>query len=228
MKLAVIQHRIRENLDADIEALADSIRRACELQAAVVVCPLVFSIAEAGQAGRERLLSRLAGCPEGTALLIPFRTSAGETVPGLSETPLGPTALLLGDECISPEVTVMLDRTTPAAVVMRPLAEGELQAEAVLELALGLSASVSGLVIISECFGAEIGEPGHGSSAVMLLGEVVAEASESDEILLVDVDAPLPAPEPREPLPELPPILEQRLAHHQGRKPEPGYLADLS
>jgi hypothetical protein len=36
------------------------------------------------------------------------------------------------------------------------------------------------------------------------------------------------APEPAMPLPALPPILAQRLAFHDGRKPPVNYLADLS
>jgi hypothetical protein len=57
---------------------------------------------------------------------------------------------------------------------------------------------------------------------------VIAEAGDDEETLVVELDAPVPPPDPREPLPELPPILVQRWAHHHGTKPVVDYLADMS
>jgi hypothetical protein len=67
-----------------------------------------------------------------------------------------------------------------------------------------------------------------GGSCVASLGEVIAEAGDDEETLVVELDAPVPPPDPREPLPELPPILVQRWAHHHGTKPVVDYLADMS
>ncbi|MEN6429650.1 MAG: hypothetical protein ABFC80_02230 [Coriobacteriales bacterium] len=116
----------------------------------------------------------------------------------------------------------------PDVLVLSPGAESELQAEAVLELALGLSTSVAGLVLVTEHAGAPAGEPGHGGSAIVLLGEVVAEAVNEDDVITAEIPVPVPAPKPRSPLPAVAPILEQRLAHHRGRRLDPDYLADLS
>ncbi len=228
MNLAVVQHSIRETLDADVTALAAAIRTACERGAELVVCPAVPSIIADPEAARPALLGKLEGCAEGTALLIPFREPAASPTFTVRPTPLGETALLLGDECLLADVLDWLVAEPPAAIVMRAMCESELQAEGVLERAIALSASVSGLVVVAECDDAGFAEPGHGGSAVVLLGEIVAEAAGGDDGLFIDISVPVPDPEPRESVPTLPPILEQRVAHHQGRKPEVGYLADLS
>jgi hypothetical protein len=112
--------------------------------------------------------------------------------------------------------------------VFLPRSENELQAEAILELALALSDSLAGLVIVVEPDGAEPGDPGHGGSAIIMFGKMVAEAMSGDDILYADIELPVGPPEPREPLPQMPPILQQRLAHHQGHQLEVDYPADLS
>ncbi len=227
MKIALVQHRIRGEMTADADALASSISEACKRGAEVVVCPVVPSLVANADAARDAILSKLEGCAEGTALLLPFREDVAEEV-ALRATPLGETALLVSDECLLSDIASTLARSLPEAVVMRPLAHSELQAEAVLEYGIGLSRAVTGLVLICESSGGEFAEPGHGGSAIVMLGEILAEASTDEEILLADVVVPVAAPEPREALPALPPILEQRVARHQGRKAEVGYLADLS
>lgn len=228
MKVAVIQHLLRDDLESDVAALVASAHRACELGAAVVVCPAVPSVLADPEAARPAILGKLNGCPEGTALLIPFRAPGQESATPVRATPLGQAALLLGDECISPTMTQRLLDEPPAAIVMRPMCESELHLEAMLEWALSLSVSVSGLVLLAECSGAEFSEPGHGGSAIVYLGEVIAEALDGDDVIVADISVPLPEPEPREQLISLPPILEQRIAFHQGRKVDVGYLADLS
>lgn len=228
MKVAVIQHLLREDLEADIAALAHAACSACERGASVVVFPAVPSVLADPERARPALLGRLQGCPEGTALLIPFRVPGTESSSPVRATPLGDAALLLGDECISPSMTALLVAAPPAAIVMRPMCESELHLEAMLERALSLSVSVSGLVLIAECSGAEFSEPGHGGSSIVYLGEVLSEALDGDEVLVADIIVPIPEPEPREQLVALPPILEQRIAFHQGRKADAGYLADLS
>lgn len=228
MKIAVIQHALRDDLGADIDALSAAIVAACSRGARVVACPWVPSIASGNESVRDELLGRIQGCPEGTALLIPFRPPGPESTAPVKPTPLGDTALLLADECISPTMLERMQSAVPAAIVMRPMCESELQAEAVLEHALSLSVSLSGLVLLAECDGAEFSEPGHGGSAIVLGGEVLAEAMGGDDVLLAEIETPVLEPEPREKLAVLPTILEQRLAFHEGRKPDPGYLADLS
>jgi hypothetical protein len=113
-------------------------------------------------------------------------------------------------------------------LLLAPGSESELQAEAVLELAIGLSTSVASLVAVVEADGAELGVAGHGGSALVYLGEVLAEAMAGDDVLVADVVTPIGAPEPRSPLPQIPPLLAGRLAAHEGRKPEVDYPADLA
>lgn len=141
---------------------------------------------------------------------------------------LGRVEVLVGDAAIDPAEHARLASAPPDVVVLSPGAESDIQAEAVFELALALSVSLTGLVIVSERSGAAAGEPGHGGSAVVLLGEVLAEALSDEDVLLAEVPVPVLAPEPRAPLPELPPILAQRLAHHRGERPVVEYPTDLS
>lgn len=140
----------------------------------------------------------------------------------------GRVVALHGDSCFDPAVLGRLYADPPDALIMTPMSESDLQAEASLEFALALSESVAPLVIITENVGSEPGDPGHGGSAVVKLGEVLAEAMDDDESLVVDLDLPLGAPEPRDPLPEPAPILAQRLASHGGRRLAVSYPADLS
>lgn len=228
MKIAVIQHRIRPTLAEDAEGFSSSVLRACGEGARVVVCPWVPSIAAADAAQRAEMIERFERCAEGTTLLLAFKAPGPAASVRIKQTPLGPTALMLGDECIRLSTYDMAEAAGARAWVLRPLSESELQAEAILEHAIAVSASHVGLVLVSEPIGADSGEIGHGSSAVLYLGDVIAEAFAADEMIMVDVDAPVPAPEPREPLPQLSPILEQRLAVHEGRKATFGYLTDLS
>ncbi len=228
MKIAVIQHRIRPTLAEDADALSSGVMHACDEGARVVVCPWVPSIAAADVAQRASMIETFSSCGEGTTLLLAFRTPEPTSSARIKQTPLGPTALMLGDECIMLSSYEAAEAAGARAWVWRPLSESDLQAEAVLEHAIAASASYVGLILVSESTGADPGEIGHGSSAVLYLGDVIAEAFAADDMIMVDIDAPVPAPEPREPLPALPPILEQRLAVHEGRKASFGYLADLS
>jgi hypothetical protein len=116
----------------------------------------------------------------------------------------------------------------PNLAVLAPRSENDLQAEAVMELAMGLSKSLASLVVVTECVGAEPGSAGHGGSAIVYLGEVIAEAmSADDETLYAEIELPLGRPELPEPLPMIAPILSQRVAHHRGEKPPLDYPAEL-
>lgn len=193
MRLAVVQHRCRDDAAEDAATLAGAAEAAVAEGATAFVLPEVVS---------------------------PVAVQGME--------PFGHVVVIAGDAAIDPEQHRRLAGDPPDVLVLAPGSESELQAEAVLELAIGLSVSLAGLVIIAEASGAEPGSPGHGGSAIILLGEVLAEAVFDDQTLTADIDLPVLRPEPRAPLPALQPILVQRLAHHRGERPAMGYLADLS
>lgn len=234
MRIAVIQHRLRETAEEDAAALADAVDRAAASGAELVVVPEVLALHDRDSASRRLLTERMAAAPafclmpdvgpdcRGGAFTAEFPEAAG-LPDGLQ-----PAALFVGDAAIDPAEFVRALAHNPAFAALAPRSESDLQAEAVLEVAIGLSYSLAGLVLVAECAGGEPGEPGHGGSAIVLLGEVVAEAVFDDDVLVADVAVPIPQPEPREDLPELPTILAQRLATHQGRKLAQPYPADLS
>lgn len=230
MKLAVIQHRLRTDALDDAREAAAEAARAAEAGAELIVLPALDSLAD--NAAREAFAEATRELR--TGLLVPLVTPAvrahvftAAEIPTIAER-LGSAALLYGDACMDAAVLERTAAEKPAVLILAPKSEGDLQAEAMLELAIGLSESAAGLVVIAEAIGGDFGEPGHGGSAVVLLGDVMAEALADDDRLLVDVPEPVPVPEPREPVPQVPTILQQRLANHEGRQLDPGYLADLS
>lgn len=233
MRIAVVQHRLRDTPAEDARALAAAAVNAADRGADFVVFPEALSLHT--ESPERELLNQLlktvpAFCllphvgPDVAGLGFVTTLPAGYGVPD----GLGPIALLVGDACMDPAELPAVAAARPALATLVPRSETDLQAEAVLELALQLSSSLSGLVLVAECAGAQAGEPGHGGSAIVLLGELVAEAGEGDDILLADVMLPIPQPSPREPLPPIPPLLAQRFAHDLGRTLVPEYPADLS
>jgi len=140
---------------------------------------------------------------------------------------LGALVVLRGDEVFDLEKLRALTDGTADVLVLAPGSESELQDEAVLEFAIGLSDCVAGLVLVVEDDGAEPGEPGHGGSAIVLLGEVLAEAMGGADRIDAEIGIPVPQPVPRDPLPELPTILAQRVANHQGRHVSVDYPSDV-
>ncbi|MCL4079304.1 hypothetical protein MX659_06880 [Coriobacteriia bacterium Es71-Z0120] len=141
---------------------------------------------------------------------------------------LGTVVVLEGDAAIDPVELAKARRERPAALVLMAGSESELQAEGVLELAIAASVSVASIVIVAEHGGGDIGAPGHGGSAIVVAGEVVAEAFGTEDLVLADVPVPAPPIDASAPDLEPPLILKQRLARHRGEKPETDYLADLS
>lgn len=227
MKIAVIHHNVRGDADKDADALVDAARMACASGADAVVFPRVPSLAALDMAGREALLARIEGCAEGAALLVFFADDG--VGPRIVDSPLGRTALLAGDSCLRENVLRTLVAEGVETAVWRPGAESELQAEAILQYALGSSLALAGLLLLAECSGGEGHDGCRGTSAIIHAGQLVTEATASgDEMLIAEVEVPVAAPEPDMPLPALPPILAQRLAVHDGRKPQVDYLADLS
>lgn len=226
MKIAAIQHRVRDSVEADARALAHAAADASARGAEVVVFPDVPSLQDDDGAGH-RLLSELvrdvpAFCivpsidPLTRGVAVVAALPAPISAPGGG---LGVASLLVGDACIDAIEIARVALQSPAFAVLSPRSETDLQAEAMLEFAIALSDSLAGVIVIAECAGAEALEVGHGGSAIIVLGAVVAEALSDDDVLVADVALPFPQPSPREPLPQVPPLLAQRLAHHRGRLP---------
>lgn len=232
MRIAALQHRLRESAAQDVDALVASARNAAEAGAELVVFPEVLSIGGDASEERQRLYELLDAVPG--QRLIPnvgaYVVGFGLVSEPLEAFPeLGKIAMLVGDSCMTGVELIRMLGDSPSVALMAPRSESDLQAEAVLELALGLSESLAGLVIVSECCGSDPGDIGHGGSAIIHLGKMLAEAlGDDDELLIVDIDVPIEQPEPREALPAIPPILTQRTATHRGEKPEVDYPADLS
>jgi hypothetical protein len=228
VRIAVVQHKLRGEGYKDADALIDSGRAAAERGAEFVFFPEVDSLDEDFGGPRSVFLTGLREIGVSTLAPNPARREDGEDVSLIELGPLGRAALLSGDAPVDPEVHKNLLELEPEVVLMLGRTESDLQAEALVEVAIGLSDSATGLVIVVDAVGAEPGEPGHGGSVVAVMGEVVAEAIADDELVVVDVETPAPPPQPREALPDVPPILAQRLAHHRGEKPAADYLADDS
>jgi len=231
LKIAVVQHRLRATPAEDADALIAAANQAVDQGAELLFLPEVPSLQEAVSVERSRLYSEIESLP--ARLFVPQLGVArsgfvGHFEPSEALHEIGSMALLIGDGCIDMDAIAPLVECAPDVCVFVPRSESELQAEAMLEVAVALSDSLAGLVVVTEPDGAEPGEPGHGGSAIIMFGKVVAEAIGGDDLLLADVETPLGPPTPREPLPQVPTILLQRLAHHEGRHLEVDYPADLS
>jgi len=209
MRVAVIQYRTQNDKKSDSARVGEMVSAAIDSGADVVVAPV-------GAEGDHR------GAP-GAMMLggSPVARSLWRDVSAF-----GDTAQLLGDTCFDPDVMRTLSKEPPDALILHPGSESDLQAEALLEYAIGLSLSVSSLVIVSECV-PEIGS-GVGWSAIVSLGEILAEGESATDTLFAEVDVPVAAPDPREELPTPAAILSNRLSVHRGDRPDVGYLAELS
>ncbi len=231
MKIAVIQHRLRDSVDEDIEALQRAAATAGICGTDLVFMPEPLSLL-GDDVATERFYAGLDGL--GGVRLIPSTApgtdSFAATAPpleGLED--LGRIALLAGDACMTGLELVRILGDSPTVAVLAPRSENDLQAEAVMELAIGLSGSLASLVVVTECAGSEPGDIGHGGSAIIFMGEVLAEAmGQDDETLFAEIETPLSRPESPEPLPTIAPILSQRVAHHRGEQAPIDYPAELS
>ncbi len=219
MKIAVVQHRLRESGTADAEMLRRAARRAREDGADMVIAPELLSPHADPHDPATAFSSQLGPDARAFAGVVSAPQGAEE---------IGRVGLLVGDACMDPEELQCMAAEKPDVTVLLPRSESDLQAEAVLEVALALSDSLSGLVLVADAVGAEPGHAGHGGSAIIFLGDMVAEAGDGDDVLFAEIATPVAQPEPREPIPPIPPILLQRLANHRGTRPEMGYLADLT
>ncbi len=230
MKIAVVQHRLRHTPSEDMDALVRSAASAKEQGAELLVFPEVPSLN--GPSARDELYRRIQPVAPRMWLIPHVRGEvAGQafrptTIPGAEE--LGRVAMPIGDAAIDPEELRRLHDDPPDVLILAPRNRSDIQAEAVIEMAIALSSSVCGLVLVAEPSGADPGEPGHGGSVITLLGDVLTEAVGDDDILVAEIPLPVPPPEPREELPDVPPILLQRLARDRGERPSVDYLADPS
>lgn len=229
MQIAVIQHVLRGDDQEDAVALGNAAADATDMGAEVVVFPRVPVLAD-GSAGDPvgRVFEAIGETQNESVAYI--NSAVMPDGAHFGDLPiLGPTVLMVGDACMDYQEILTASGKKPRVAILAPGSESDLQAEAISELALGLSSSLAGLVVIAEAIGAEPGEPGHGGSSIIFLGQVLAEAmGGDDETLTADLETPIAQPEPRGLLPEVPTILSARLAHHLGQKPEADYPADLS
>jgi len=226
VKFAVVQHASRPAPAQDLEALVLAVSRAAALGAETVFLPYLPALYEGPLA--DELLRRIAAeAPSVEVVTAQRAQDAPAHLPTAVMALFGPGVVLVGDDAIDLEVLHRCIAEKPGVLLLSPGAESDLQSQAVIELALALSTSLASLVLVAETDGAELGEPGHGGSAVLHLGQVLAEAASGDDLLLADVVTPLGPPEAPEAMPEIPPVLLQRLAAHRGRKLDVAYPADL-
>jgi hypothetical protein len=229
VKIAVIQHVLCDTNEEDAVALGNAAADATDIGAEVVVLPPAPALSDLDNGDPVARLFEAIG-ESMSETVVYLNPSVAPDGVHTAELPLvGSTALIVGDACADRTAILEAAKKKPQIAILVPRAENELQAEAVLELALGLSNSFAGLVVVVDSAGAEPGEPGHGGSAIIALGEVMAEAmGQEDASLEWDVELPIPQPEPRALLPEVPPILTARAASHAGLKPDVDYPADLT
>ncbi len=225
MRIAVVQHALRPAPAQDLESLVAATARAAVGAATWVVLPVVPALDQGPL--HEELWCRLEGDVPGVQAHVASVDDARMGADSDERGAPGLVVTLTGDDCYSPAWLEAAHAQAPGVLVLAPGAESELQVEATLELALTLSTSVASVVIVVETDGAEPGEPGHGGSAIIHLGEVLAEALPGDDVLYADLEAPVGPPEAPGTLPEVPPLLAQRVAAHHGRKLEVDYPADL-
>ncbi len=224
MKIAVVQHALRPAPAQDLEALVIASARAASGGAEAVFLPNVTAVHD-GPLGDD-LFRRTSDDAPDTIVVVAHDDSRAEAEPEATET-LGGVCVLVGDDAIDSKVLRDCSAKRLGVVALAPGAESDLQAQAVLELAVALSTSLASVVIVVETDGAELGEPGHGGSAIVHLGEVLAEAGSGDDLLLADIATPLGPPEAPEAFPDIPPVLQQRLGAHRGHKLDVSYPADL-
>ncbi|MBN2248139.1 MAG: hypothetical protein JW733_05520 [Coriobacteriia bacterium] len=224
MRIAVVQHVPRPAPAQDLEALVAATLRAAASGAEWVVLPGLPALD--GGPLQEELWRRLEADVPGVGVVVAADSGGAMVASGDVGSP-GVTVVLVGDDCFSPAALREARVAAPGIAVLAPGAESEIQIEATLEFAIELSTSLASVVILVETDGAELGEAGHGGSAIVYLGEVVAQAIPGDTIIYADVESPAGPPELPGSLPPVPPLLAQRVAAHSGRKLEVDYPADL-
>lgn len=225
MRIAVVQHRIRTHERIDLAALLSLSEQAADEGADVIVFPRVPGLTyESGLmlAFAENVLDR---APQ--VSIVASCASVGREGRFLPVTTrLGRTLVLAGDDGIDPVNFADIEAMGLEALVWQVATESPLQAEALLELALDASLSLSGLVLTACLVGEARGVASHGGSAIVHLGEILAEAGDGEDLLIANVRIPYALPVRKGHRPILPPILAQRVAAHHTRI-SPDYPATI-
>lgn len=212
----------------DLAALLSLAEAASDEGAGVVVCPRLPGLANDTRM-YQAFIENMRNHAPGSLVVMPSVSGSRSESAQPFLTPLGRTMALLGDECIEEPTLSKASAEGVHAMVWQPEAESPLQAEAFLELALDASLSLAGLVLVSALSGRGRGAVGFGGSAIVQLGEILAEAGEGEAVVSAQLEVPVALPDRPGPRPVLPPILAQRLAHHRGIcPPAVDYPADLS
>lgn len=227
MRVAVVQHRIRTHERMDLAAMLALSERASEEGAQVMVYPAVPGLA-ASATLMPAFMHNVEERAPGMTIVSAYGASNRSGPPMAVPTVLGRTVVLAGDDCIDPELFPQVRAQECEALVWQFDAEDDLQAEACLELALEATLTLAPLVVVVSVVGSERGIDVHGTSAIVHLGEILAEGGEGEDLLIADVPASSKAPEHGKRLPEPAPILRQRLAAHHGTKVRVDYPSDLS
>lgn len=225
MRIATVQHLLRAHERMDLAALLSLCQEASEEGAALIVCPHVPGLVHSEQMSRAFNENVRAYAP-GSAVITPFASASKSDPLAVSHSAAGRALVLGGDECLDPELYPTIEILAPGMLVWQVETESTLQAEALLELALDASQSQSGLIVIATPVGNARGTESCGGSAIVHLGEIVAEAGSGEEIIYADVVVPVMLPEKRRMRAVPAPVLQQRLAVHRGKRPRLDHLSE--
>ncbi|MDO8914953.1 MAG: hypothetical protein Q7W16_02570 [Coriobacteriia bacterium] len=217
MKIALVQHRIRNHERMDLAALLSMSEQAQDEGADVIVYPCVPGIGYDSQLMTAFTANVMERAPQ-----VSIVASCAAWGPGgmLQPVPtrLGRTLVLAGDDCIDASLYPEIESLGLEALVWQMATESPLQAEALLELALDASLSQAGLVLTACLYGEARDIHSSGGSAIVHLGEILAEAGEGEDLLIADIAVPVPLPERRGRRAVPAPVLQQRFAAHHGKK----------
>ena len=225
MRIATVQHLLRAHERMDLAALLSLCQEASEEGAALIVCPHVPGLAHSEQMSRAFNENVRAYAP-GSAVITPFASASKSDPLAVSHSAAGRALVLGGDECLDPDLYPAIEVLAPGILVWQVETESTLQAEALLELALDASQSQSGLIVIAAPVGSARGTESCGGSAIVHLGEIVAEAGSGEEIIYADVVVPVMLPEKRRMRAVPAPVLQQRLSVHRGKRPRIDHLSE--
>ncbi|HEX9093928.1 MAG TPA: hypothetical protein VF902_08090 [Coriobacteriia bacterium] len=225
MRIAVVQHRIRTHERMDLAALLSLAEQAADEDADVVVFPCIPGLLPGAGLLEAFAANVLDRAPQVSLLSPCVAVRRRGTVQSIA-TRLGRTAVLAGDECIDAGLFADLEALELEALVWQMDTESALQAEATLELALDASLSLAGLVLVSSLAGEARGLHSFGGSAIVHLGELLAEAGDDEDLLLADLSTPVALPVRRGPRPVPAPVLTQRLAVHRNLRPGAAHPSD--
>lgn len=226
MKIAVVQHRIRTHERMDLAALLSLSEQAQDEGADVIVYPCVPGLGYASPLMTAFASNVIERAPQ-VSIVAPCAAQSRAGKLASVPTRLGSTLMLAGDDCIDVSLYPRIESFDLEALVWQMDTESPLQAEALLELALDASLSQAGLVLTACLFGEARGVSSSGGSAIVHLGEILAEAGEGEDLLLADVPVPVQLPERRGRRAVPAPVLQQRFAVHHGKKLRPNHPATI-